>query len=177
MNDTIANLINTITSTLSEEEKKAIYLALNKELYPNPRVTGIDMYLATEGGKTLVEALRAKAEENANACGMAFVTSGDVREMLMGDDSSRYALALGDFDRNLWGTEEYVRDYGQKEGYQFEFRRPLDKRVAVVPFDPEHYPTGFIASWATSLVMLLAFVGVLKRLPFESDGLRCYAVC
>ena len=177
MNDTIANLINTIASTLSKEEKKAVYSALSKELYPNPRIEGINLYLATEGGKTLVEALRAKAEENANAYGMAFVTSGNVYEMLSGDGSSRYALALGDFDRNLWGTEEYVRGYGQKNGYQFEYYRPLDKRVAVVPFDPEHYPTGFIASWATSLIMLLAFVGVLKRLPFESDGLRCYAVC
>ena len=176
MNDTIANLINTIASTLSKEEKKAVYNALGKELYPNPRIKGINLYLASEGGKTLVEALRAKAEENANAYGMAFVTSGNVYEMLMGDDSSSYALALGDFDCNLWGTQEYVRGYGKEKGYQFETYRPLDERVAVAPFNSIHYPNGYIA-WATSLTLLLAFVGVLKRLPLESDGLRCYAVC
>lgn len=174
MSNTIADIINTITSTLSESEKKAVYSALSKDLYPNPRIKGINLYLATEGGNALVEALKAKAEENATAYGMAFVTSGDVQEMLESSDSSRYALALGNFDYNLWGTQEYVRGYGQREGY-LKSSRPLDERVAVAPFDSIHYPNGYIA-WATSLTMLLCHVGVLKRLAFESDGLRCYAV-
>lgn len=177
MSNTIADLINTITSTLSETEKKAVYSALSKDLYPNPRIKGINLYLATEGGNAFVQALKAKAEENATAYGMAFVTSGDVQKMLESNDSSRYALALGDFDRTVWGTEKYVRDYSEKEGHrQFGYYRPLDERVAVAPFDTIHYPNGYIA-WATSLTMLLAYVGVLKRLAFESDGLRCYAVC
>lgn len=174
--NTIADIINTITSTLSESEKKAVYSALGKELYPNPRIKGINLYLATEGGNAFVQALKAKAEENAVAYGMPFVTSGDVSEMLENGDSERYALTLGDFDSCIWGTEGYVRQYGLKKGYAHKPYRPLDERVAVTPFDSIHYPNGYVA-WAVSLTMLLAHVGVLKRLAFESDGLRCYAVC
>lgn len=174
--NTIADIINTITSTLSESEKKAVYSALGKELYPNPRIKGINLYLATEGGQALVQALKAKAEENATAYGMAFVTSGDISEMLENSDSSRYALTMGEFDSILWGTEKYVRDYGVRKGYQYKSYRPLDGLVASAPFDSIHYPNGYVA-WAVSFTMLLAHVGVLKRLAFESDGLRCYAVC
>ena len=172
--NTIADIINTITSTFSTEEKKAVYNALNQELYPNPRIKGINLYLATESGNAFKEALKAKAEENAAACGMAFITSGDIQEMLENSNSNRYALTLGSFDRNVWGTEEYVRDYGEKKGYVFRFSSS-EGYIAAAPFSSTHYPNGCIA-WAVSLTLLLAQMGVLKRLAFESDGLRCYAI-
>lgn len=173
--NTIADIINTITSTFSTEEKKAVYNALGKDLYPNPRIKGINLYLATESGNAFKEALKAKAEENATAYGMAFITSDDIQEMLENSNSNRYALTLGSFDRNVWGTEEYVCDYGKKKGYQFSSYPSFEERIAAAPFSSTHYPDGCVA-WAVSLTVLLTQMGVLKRLAFESGGLRCYAI-